>query len=203
MAIFDGLDGSMIQCIALKTRGAAGPSVIEAKGWQRFCTQFSSASNSLCEAIASVAKRISTTFVDPATIDALTACRLIPLSKNPGVRPIGIGEVLRRIIGKAILRITVKCIKEAAGPLQLCAGHEAGCEADIHAMNDIMEETEFEGVLLVDASNAFNSLSRMTTLHNIQEQCPALAQCLINFYRQDPYLFVNGVTIKSSEGTTQ
>ena len=37
-------------------------------------------------------------------IEAYTACQLIPLEKSPcGVRPIGIGEVLRRIIGKAVV----------------------------------------------------------------------------------------------------
>lgn len=59
------------------------------------------------------------------------ACRLIPLNKNKGVRPIGIGEVPRRIIGKSILKAVGDDIQEAAGPLQACAGHEAGCEATL------------------------------------------------------------------------
>ena len=33
------------------------------------------------------------TGVDPKGLFAFVACRLIPLNKNPGVRPIGIGEV--------------------------------------------------------------------------------------------------------------
>ena len=38
------------------------------------------------------------------SMEAYTANRLIPLEKAPnGIRPIGIGEVLRRIIGKAIV----------------------------------------------------------------------------------------------------
>jgi len=38
-------------------------------------------------------------------LEAYTACHLIPLDKNPGVRPIGIGETIRRIIRKSILQI--------------------------------------------------------------------------------------------------
>ena len=62
------------------------------------------------------------------------ACGLIPLNKNPGVRPIGIGKVPRRIIGKSILKAVGGDIHEAAGSLQACAGHEAGCEATVHAV---------------------------------------------------------------------
>ena len=47
-------------------------------------------------------------------ISALVACRLVALDKNPGIRPIGIGETLRRLIGKAILCI----VQRTAGSLQ-------------------------------------------------------------------------------------
>ena len=46
--------------------------------------------------------------------------------KCPGVRPIGVGEVVRRIIGKAVLATVKMDILEATGPLQLCAGQDAG-----------------------------------------------------------------------------
>ena len=42
-------------------------------------------------------------YIDPKSLSAYTACRLIPFNKNPGVRLIGIEEVVRRIIGKAVI----------------------------------------------------------------------------------------------------
>ncbi len=42
--------------------------------------------------IANVAKTLCTTYVDPESIAPFVACRLIALNKNPGVRPIGIGD---------------------------------------------------------------------------------------------------------------
>ena len=56
------------------------------------------------------------------SLEPYIACGLIPLDKNPGVRPIGVGEVLRRIIGKAVISIIKPDILESAGSLQLCAG---------------------------------------------------------------------------------
>ena len=58
-------------------------------------------------------------------------------------------------------------------------------------------------LLLVDASNAFNSLNRQISLHNIQTLCPPLAKILINTYRKEVPLFIDGHHIFSSEGTTQ
>ena len=50
------------------------------------------------------------------------------------MRPIGVGKVTRRIIAKAILKIVGGDVEEAAGPLQLCAGQDGGCEVAVHAM---------------------------------------------------------------------
>ena len=49
-----------------------------------------------------MAKKIANTITDPLSLESYIACRLIPLDKCPGLKPIGIGEILRRIIGKAI-----------------------------------------------------------------------------------------------------
>ena len=110
--------------------------------------------------LAAVARKLCTQLVDPYGLSALVAGRLIALDKNPGIRPIGISEVSRRIIGKAILRILRIDIQEAAGSLQLCAGQSAGCETAIHATSLMFSHPGSKGLLLVDATNAFNSLNR-------------------------------------------
>jgi hypothetical protein len=63
--------------------------------------------------------------------DLFTACRLIALDKDSGVRPIAIGETFRRLISKAILKITKDEIQKSAGSQQLCASQEAACESGI------------------------------------------------------------------------
>ena len=90
------------------------------------------------------------------------------LDKNPGVRPIGIGEVLRRIVGKLVVANIEKEIQEVTAPIQTCGGMRSGSEAAIHAMKAVFEDTVCEAVLLIDAENAFNCLNRKVALHNIQ-----------------------------------
>ena len=58
-------------------------------------------------------------------------------------------------------------------------------------------------MILVDAMNAFNSLNRQVALRNIRHLCPALSKFLINTYRDDVRLYINGETMLSQEGTTQ
>ena len=61
---------------------------------------------------------------------------------------------------KGILAVIKYDILEAAGALQLCVGQEAGSEAAIHAMRNVFQDGQSKAVLLVDATNAFNSLNR-------------------------------------------
>ena len=201
--LFNQIDGVLIRNMALKSSGSAGPSGLDAYDWKRLTTNFQGHSRNLCNALAAVARRLSTEFIDPEGIKALVACRLIPLNKNPGVRPIGVCETVRRIIGKTILAVIKSEILSATGALQLCAGQNAGCEAAIHALNSLYLDDSTEAILLVDATNAFNSLNRQVALKNISLNCPAIFPILANTYRQPSALFVGGDILWSCEGTTQ
>ena len=106
-------------------------------------------------------KRLCTEYVDPRGLEAILANRLIPLDKGEGaVRPIGVGEVLRRIMGKCVTKVTKPDVVDASGSLQECAGHKSGSEVAIHAMREVFEHDNSDAVLLIDESNAFNSLNR-------------------------------------------
>ena len=167
------------------------------------CISFDTASDNLCHSLSSLAVRLCTVLVDPQGLAPFTACRLIALNKNPGVRPIGICETVRRLISKAILRVIKDDVQQATGAVQLCAGQIAGIEAAIHATRLCFSSPGTEGVLLVDASNAFNSLNRKVALLNIQSLCPSIATILFNTYQDPSQLFVDGSTLYSNEGTTQ
>ena len=201
--LFERIDSELIRRTILRMDGAAGPSGLDAAAWKRLCTSFKTASTDLCEALASTARRICSSYVDPRGLSAFVACRLIALDKCPGVRPIGIGETARRILGKAIANALSDDIQSAAGPLQVCAGHQSGCEAAVYAMHQLFKAPETEAVILVDTANAFNSLNRKAALQNIHHLCPSLAKVLTNTYREDIKLFVDGETLLSQEGTTQ
>ena len=182
---FDEIDEIMIGKAASYTKGSGGPSHVDAEQFRHILLskKIKKEGKELREQIAVLAKHLATNLVDPNSIDALTCCRLIPLNKNPGVRPIGIGEVMRRVIGKTINWILKEDIQEAAGPLQTATGLKAGAEAAIHSMRTIFEDPSTEAVILVDASNAFNSLNRKVALHNIQITCHSFSYILINTYR--------------------
>ena len=126
------------------------------------------------------------------SLEAFLACQLIPLNKSPGIRPIGIGEVLRRIMGKAVMMVLKKDVIHSAGALQVCAGQQAGVESAIHSMVDLFESDTTSAIIQIDATNAFNSLNRKVFLHNIKIICPELANFVYNCYTSSSRLFVRG-----------
>ena len=105
--LFERIDEDLIHTATLRIHGGAGPSALDASGWRHLCTSFGTASNELCNILALFARRLCTEVVDFNNLQAYVACRLVPLilDKRPGVRPIGICEVARRIIGKALLTV--------------------------------------------------------------------------------------------------
>ena len=211
--IFEGIDGSLVGKSAKNIKGSGGPTKIDADTWkQMLCSKsFSPASQNLCDEIAIFTRRLCREYVDPATLREYTAGRLIPLEKDPGsdeikVRPIGIGEVIRRIVGKTIMQYLKPEMIHAAGPLQTCAGSPGGIEAAIHAMTEVFKEEGTEAIIMVDAENAFNSLNRHASLINTGVICPEFSKYLINTYREPSKLYIDGTNgdfLMSEEGSTQ
>ena len=128
---------------------------------------FGKLKDELCEEIAIATRRLCTEDIPHSSINLLFDCRLVPLKKeDDGVRPVGIGGALRRIMGKVVALILKDDIELAGGSLQTCTGVESGIEAAIHAMAKAFDDNTCEGAILVDADNAFNRLNRKVALHN-------------------------------------
>ena len=66
------------------------------------------------------------------------------------------------------MSVAEKVVVKASSSLQLCAGQKSRSEATIHAMHTIFESDDTDAILLINASNAFNTLNRASALHNIR-----------------------------------
>ena len=134
--VFDEITEDMIQKIAIRTKGAAGPSKFDADDWRRILgtNAFDNHSLELRRSFIRMAKRLCPQKLSRhKSLEALIASQLIPLNKWD-VRPVGIVEVLRRIIGETVMSVVKKEIIQAAGSLQVCACQVAGVESAIHSM---------------------------------------------------------------------
>ena len=202
------ITGSHILCSARKIQGGAGPGGCDSCHWHDVLLRYGAHSARLQDADAALTRRLANTVLPWNDIRALVSNRLIALDKCPGVRPIGVGETLRRIIGKAICSATRGDIEMLCGADQLCGGVRSGIEGAIHAMNKMYSQhctSDDWGVLLVDASNAFNSLNRAALLWNARILWPWCSRFLFNTYSGWAALVVHGSEefLYSREGVTQ
>ena len=86
------------------------------------CKSVKKSGSYLCKAIATITRRLCTEYIDPLRIKTILSNRLISVDKGEGaVRSIGVGEVIRRIIGTCVIRVTKPDVVDASGSLQVCS----------------------------------------------------------------------------------
>ena len=80
---FDPIDPENVTKAALKTRGEAGPSGLDADGWKRNFTsnQFGESTDDLCKTFAEVIKKLYIFENQSTVLEAFLANQLIPLTK--------------------------------------------------------------------------------------------------------------------------
>ena len=126
--------------VAKSIQGSAGPGCSDSLHWQDCLLRYGAHSEKLRNSVAFLCRRLANSIAPWSDVQALMASRLIALDKYPGIQPIGIGECLRRILGKAICMVTRMDIEGAAGIKQLCAGVRAGIEGAVHAILELFED---------------------------------------------------------------
>ena len=126
--------------------------------------------------------------------------RMIGLDKNPGIRPVGIGETFRRIVTVALIQNFRGETQNATVPIQTCGGARSGVEAAVHTMSGLFDDSTTECVLFVDADNAFN---RQAALHKISFISPEISTFLNNVYKSPTPFYIKEHVSMSREGTTQ
>lgn len=176
------ITGAHIAEVARRIQGSGGPGGTVASLWQDILLKYGRCSEQLRDSIAELVRKLANSLFDWKVIRALLASHLIGLDKSPGVRPIGIGEVLRRVLGKVMALVTGSDVEDVCGAEQLCSGLKAGIEGAIHGMRELFLELAGDGagLLLVDAKNAFNSVSRVAALWNARLFWPRASRFLFN-----------------------
>ena len=97
-SIFDQINGQHIKIAAMRTHASQGLSDLDANERRQILTNIGQQSILISKSIAKIAKKLVSEELNPELTERYNACRLVPLDKNPRVRPIGIGEVMCRIL---------------------------------------------------------------------------------------------------------
>ena len=205
------ITADVVEKVAKKLSGSAGPGGVDSSSLQSWLLNYGVESRQLRKACARLAEWLANTHPPWAAYRALINGRLVAIDKCPGVRPVGIGELFRRLVAKCVLLVAGEEAQIACGVDQLCGGLEAGIEGGIHAMSSIWDAHSFEeqwGFLLVDARNAFNEGNRGHMLWNVRHEWPSGSRFTFNCYRHYAVMIVRcadgtAVFVVSREGVTQ
>ena len=141
----------------------------------------------------------------------LAGSRLIALNKGkegnpPDVRPIAVGETLRRLTGKCICAILRDKISSFFQPSQFGVACKAGAEKIVHSLRRCIDENWLSGdfvVFKVDMSNAFNMVSRQAVLDECATFFPELLPWVTWCYGSHTSLWHPMGQISSQSGVQQ
>ena len=145
----------------------------------------------------------------PACLSALfAAARLLPFrKKSGGIRPIAVGDVFRRLIGKSLLKLhQAEVVDQSLYPVQLGVGVQGATELIARGVNYFLNESTDRTLVLLqlDFKNAFNSCSRSRLITQTRLLEPALAPWVEFLYTTEaPLLMSEALELRSREGVQQ
>lgn len=144
----------------------------------------------------------------PVTARALLAgASLHALAKKDGgIRPIAVGETLRRLTSKLVGTRAVDEAREYLQPLQCGVRCANGAEAVVHMTAQYMfrhSDDRSKAVLKIDFENAFNSVDRAVMLKACLAHAPSAAHWARWCYADSSDLYYGADVVASARGVQQ
>ena len=162
-----------------------------------------------CKALTEIANLILSKQVPNEIFTILTTSTLLPLVKPNGkIRPILIGDVLIRTIGKCCTLAEQQIIADRLAPIQLAVGTKCGNEVAIHGIRAHLDSNPDHVLITVDIANAFGTISRNAvaqSLNNFQYDDSKYTRWFFNHFGCPPsvVLLSNGSRFEYTEGVPQ
>ena len=127
------------------------------------------------------------------------------IKKNSDIRPIAVGDTLRRLAARCLCSLLQVQAAKYFLPTQFGVAVPGGAEAIIHGLRLIWESNvdQDTALLKVDFSNAFNSVSRQLFLDQCLQVFPGIYSWVKWCYSSPSLLHYNNQFISSSEGVQQ
>ena len=119
--------------------------------------------------------RLATGDLPAAAADALALSRLTPLHKpGGGVRPIAAPNIIRRLVGRALVAPRKEELATALGRQQFAIGTKAGAELLAHTVRALTEANPDLVLTALDAKNAYGTVRRESCLAELEAAAPDL-----------------------------
>ena len=128
------------------------------------------------------------------------------IKKGGGIRPVAVGEIVRRLVSKALLSEVKHMIPAVLGTQQFGVGAKGGSQRVGHLMRRLWQIRNSDPKFCVwkgDFSNAFNAGLRQKILEAVKKHIPALLPWASWLLVQESTLIFREVEIKSAEGSQQ
>ena len=203
------LEGLMRAVESFPTASAPGPSGLRPSHLReaihsRCFTTNDRASQALLALVNRLASGQAPSAVTPFLCGAtLLACH----KKDGGLRPIAVGEVIRRLTSKCLSFAVRGASARLLAPTQVGVGVRGGSEAVVHALGRTLNNPSLapsqRWTLFVDFSNAFNEVDREEMFIQSRAVMPGISAWLESCYSSPPFLRFGSRTLRSCRGVQQ
>lgn len=184
---------------------APGPSGLRVQHLREAC--WPGGRDSLLEQLAGVVTLLASGSAHSAAAPLVAGANLVAIPKpQGGVRPIAIGEVLRRLTGKCLMELVRDDARSVFFPVQLGVAAPSGSEVAVHCVRDWQRRhagSADKVLVKLDFANAFNTVSRQEVLSAACAHFPTLARWVNWCYGGPSTLQFGSSALQSAAGVQQ